>query len=58
MHYVYYAQSREHPGDPMYAKVATELEALLYRIEGFEPHYIVFQFSPSGGCKAINVQDT
>jgi hypothetical protein len=53
--YVYYAQSRAHPGDPFYAKAYTRRYELEAAIRGFEEDYIVFRYSPWGACKVISI---
>lgn len=53
--YIYFAQSRNHPSDPMYAKAFTGTTALYAALEGFEDEYIVFLYTPDGGCKVITL---
>jgi hypothetical protein len=53
--YVYYAQSKAHPGDPMYSIVDTRKYALAGTLKGREADYIVFRFSPDGRCKVIQL---
>jgi hypothetical protein len=55
--FVYYAQSRDRPCDPFYAKVFTSFFDLHEGIAGFEPAYIVFRYSPEGDCKVIDMDN-
>lgn len=55
--YVYYAQSKEHPGDPMYALVDTRRYGLAQQLKGREENYFVFAYSPMGTCKVIVMDD-
>jgi hypothetical protein len=56
--YVYYAQSKAHPSDPMYAKVNTRKYLLATELAGHFDEYFVFRFSPhDGSCTVITLED-
>lgn len=54
--YVYYAQSKAHPSDPMYSKAYTRKYDLAMEIAPNTDQYIVFRYSArDGSCKVISV---
>jgi hypothetical protein len=55
--YVYYAQSKEHPSDPFYARVFGDRNRLLNWIAGSEDEFIVFRYDTDDNtCKVIDLR--
>jgi hypothetical protein len=51
--YVYYAQSKAHPSDPMYSKAYARKYDLIAAITARPDDFIVYRYSPDGRCVVI-----